>query len=183
MAAPVPVNIKNFCYATLAEGGTYGTPVVIPGLMEVKLDMKVEESKLIGDGQTRVIVNTEGDITIEATVNKFPLKDRAALLGRTFDETKGTLLTKESDTAPYVACGFMIELDDGKNAYTWLYKGRFMQPSESYKQKEDGKVTFSTPTLKGTFITDDDGEKGIVMDESEGTTPPTNFLSTVYKAA
>lgn len=183
-ADPVPVNIKNFSYAVLDEAtGVYATPVVIPGLMDVKLDMKVEESKLTGDGKTRVIINTEGDITVEATINKFPLKDRAALLGRTFDAAKGTLLTKDGDIAPYVACGFMIELDGGKNAYTWLYKGRFSQPSESYKQKEDGKVTFATPTLKGTFIADNDDEKAITMDESEGTTPPTGFLDTVYKVA
>ncbi len=180
----VPVNIRDFCYAVLdATAGTYGTPVVIPGLMEVKLDMKVEESKLSGDGKTRIIVTTEGDITIEATVNKFPGKDRAALLGRTYDSTKGTLLTKEGDIAPYVACGFTIDLDDGKKAYQWLYKGKFSQPSESLKQKEEGKVTFSNPTLKGTFIADDDNEKGITMDESEGTTPPTGFMDAVYKVA
>ncbi|WKY46005.1 major tail protein [Eubacteriaceae bacterium ES2] len=184
MSDAVAVNIRDFCYAVLDTAlGTYGTPVIIPGFMEVKLDMKVEESKLSGDGKTRVIVNTEGDITIEATVNKFPLKDRAALLGRTYDAALGTLLTQQGDIAPYVACGFVIDLDDGKKAYQWLYKGKFAQPSESYKQSEEGKVTFSNPTLKGTFIADDDDEKGIMMDESEGTTPPENFMSAVYKAA
>lgn len=178
----VPVNIKNFCYSVIDKSsGTYGPVVVIPGLMEVKLEMKVEESKLSGDGKTRVIVNTEGDISIESTVNKFPLKDRAALLGRTYDAEKGTLLTKEGDIAPYVAAGFEIENEDGTSAYTWLYKGKFGQPSESYKQKEEGKVTFSNPTLKGTFIADDDGYKGVLMDESEGITPPTNFMESVYK--
>lgn len=178
----VPVNIENFCYAKLnVTTGVYDPPVVIPGLMEVKMEMKVEESKLSGDGKTRFIVNTEGDISIEATVNKFPLKDRATLLGRTFDAEKGTLLTTENDVAPYVATGFEIENEDGTSAYTWLYKGRFGQPSESYKQTEEGKVTFATPTLKGTFIADKDGHKGIIMDESEGITPPANFMASVYK--
>jgi phi13 family phage major tail protein len=181
-AETVPVNIKNFCYAKLIPStGAYETPVTIPGLMEVKLEMKVEESKLSGDGKTRVIVNTEGDINIESTLNKFPLKDQAALLGRTYDATKGTLLKKEGDIAPYVATGFEIENEDGTSAFTWLYKGKFAQPSESFKQKEEGKVTFATPTLKGTFIADADGYKGIVMDESEGTDPPANFLGSVYK--
>lgn len=182
----IPINIKNFCYSLLIDTAgviTYATPVPIPGLMEIKLDMKTEEAKLSGDGKTTVIVNTEGDITLEASLNKFPMKDQAALLGRTFDATKGTLIRKEGDVGVYTAVGFEIENEDGTSAFTWLYKGKFSQPSENYKQKEDGKVSFTTPTLKGTFIADHDGEKGIVMDESEGTTPPTNFLATVYKAA
>jgi len=180
----IPVNIKNFCYATLidTEGViTYETPVAIPGLMDVKIDMKTEESKLSGDGKTRVIVTTEGDLTLEATLNSFPMKDRAALLGRTYDSVKGTLLTKDGDSAVYVAVGFEIENEDTTSAYTWLYKGKFLQPSKSFKQKEEGTVTFSNPTLKGTFIADDDDEKAIVMDESEGSTPPESFLATVYK--
>jgi len=180
----IPVNIKDFCYAVLIDTAgviTYETPVTIPGLMEIKLEMKTEESKLSGDGKTRVIINTEGDLTLEATLNSFPMKDRAALLGRTYDPIKGTLLTKEGDTSVWVAAGFKIENQDGTDAFNWLYKGKFSQPSKSYKQKEEGKVTFPNPTLKGTFIADDDGEKAIVMDEAEGSAPPENFLSAVYK--
>lgn len=183
-ASGIPINIKNFCYATIDETGektVYGAPVKIPGLTEIKLEMATETSKLSGDGKTRVIVTTEGDITIEATLNKIPLKDQGVLLGRQFDPAKGTLLKKDGDRAPYVASGFEIENEDGTSAYTWLYKGKFAQPSESFKQIEEGKVSFSNPTFKGTFIADADNEKAIVMDESEGTEPPIGFLASVYK--
>lgn len=183
--AGYPINIKNFCYATIIDTIgviTYGTPKKIPGLMDIELDMKTEIAKLSGDGDTVATASAESDITFKCGVTKVPLLDQAALLGRTFDAVTGTLLTNKTDTAPYHAAGFEIENDDGTSVFVWLYKGKFQQWSEKFQQIEDGKVKYSTVTgMEGTFIPDEDGDKKIVMDESEGTTPPADFLAAVYK--
>lgn len=183
-AVGIPINIKNFCYAILdVEAGTYGTPVPIPGLMEISVNVETEESKLSGDGKTRLIVASEGDTTLEAMLNKIPLKDQAAMLGRDFDEVTGVLTRTENDLAAYLATGFEIENEDGTSSFVWLYKGKFQQHSQEYTQKEEGAVTFSTPTITGTFIPDDNGQTGVFADESEATTPIADgvFLSEVYQ--
>lgn len=179
--AGYPINIKNFCYTRLdKKTGTYEAPWKIPGLMEIKQDMSTETAKLSGDGMTTAISSKEGDVSLEAGLNKVPLADQARMLGRTFDANLGTLLKNDGDSAPYLAAGYEIENDNNTSAFVWLYKGKFEQHSESYKQIEDGKVTYSTPTIKGTFIADASGHKGIMMDENEGVNPPANFLDSVY---
>lgn len=182
----IPINLLDFCYAELDEAtGTYGTPVVIEGAMEADMDLKTEEAKLSGDGKVRIIVYREGDTGLKIGLNKVPMKDQAVFFGRTYDADKGTLIMAAGDSgkSKYVACGFRIENEDGTSAYVWLYKGKFKQFQNKYKQVEDGKVTFNTPTIEGTFIYDQNGQKGIIMDESEGQNPPANFLSAVYKVS
>ena len=181
-AKGIAVNIKNFCYAILdVDKGTYATPVPIPGMMEANLEVESVESKLSGDGNTRVIVTAEGDTTLEVKLNKLPLKDQAAILGRTFDEVGGTVIRNKNDVAPYLAAGFEIEQEDKTSSFIWLYKGKFQQPAEAYQQREEGSVTFANPSMIGTFIPDADGNTAVVADESEATTPITGFLSSVYK--
>jgi phi13 family phage major tail protein len=182
----IPINLLDFCYAPIdEETNTYGTVVVIEGAMEADMDLKTEEAKLSGDGKVRIIVYREGDTGLKIGLNKVPMKDQAVFFGRTYDASKGTLIMAEGDSgrSRYVACGFRIENEDGTSAYVWLYKGKFKQFQNKYKQVEDGKVTFNTPTIEGTFIYDQDGQKGIIMDESEGQNPPANFLATVYKVS
>ena len=180
-----PINIKNFCIAEYIDTAgviTYGTPVKIPELMNIDLDMPTEMAKLSGDGKTVATASSEGDITFKCGVTKVSLPTQALMLGRTFDPITGTLLTNDNDKAPYYAAGFETENDDNTSVFTWLYKGSFKQWSEKLEQIEDGKVKYSTVTgIEATFIPDEEGNKKIVMDESEGSAPPANFLAAVYK--
>lgn len=177
------VNVCDLVYAIMTDedAETYGDVKPISKAMNIKVDTESSNDTLNGDGALTASETTIGKTTIEAEVNDYPIEVQADLLGHAYDKTKGTLIENKEDKPPYVAVGFRLPKGNGgKNRYYWFYKGKFEEVSVEAQQKED-KVTFSTPTLKGTFVYNKDGDKRVVMDEDEGTTPPENFLKTVYK--
>lgn len=178
------VNVKNVVYATLTDetAGTYGTPKTISPLMSVKVDTKTSNEILYGDGSPQETMTTVGETTLEIGINDLPQDVHAALLGHTHDPVTGVMVEKETDEAPYVALGFELVKSNGSSVFFWYLKGKFEEPAVDAKQKED-KVSYSTPTLKGTFVNRADGIKRYKFDEDAGTTPVTNFLTSVYKPA
>lgn len=180
----VMINVKNIVYAVMTDEteNTYGEVKKIAPLMNVKLSADTSTEDLYGDGTTTESITTTGKTTFEAEVNYFSLETQAELLGHKYDKESGTLVEHEDDMAPYVAVGFCIERANGKNLYYWLYKGKFEEVDVEVQQKEE-KVTFSTPTLKGTFIYRNDGYKRWTFDEAAATTAVTDPLGEVQPPA
>lgn len=180
----VMINVKNIVYAVMTdeEENTYDEVKKIAPLMNVNLSAETSVEDLYGDGSTTESVPTTGKTTFEAEVNYFSLESQADLLGHKYDKESGILVEHEDDKAPYVAIGFCIERTNGKNLYYWLYKGRFEEVDVEVQQREDS-VTFSTPTLKGTFIYRSDGFKRWTSDEGAATTPVTDALGKVQPPA
>lgn len=178
------INVKNLVYAkfTDEEALTYGTVSEISPAMSIKVDTKTSSEILYGDGSSQETATTIGETNIELQVNELTQEVHADLLGHVLDATTGVMVENEGDDAPYVALGWELEKSNGKSIYFWYLKGRFEEPAVDVKQKED-KVSFSTPTLKGTFVFRKDGNKRYKLDEEAGTTPPEDFLATVYKPA
>ena len=88
------------------------------------------------------------------------------------------LTYNHDDIAPYVALGFKIKKSNGKYRYVWLLKGKFDEVAEEAATQED-KAKFTTPKVKGTFMSREDGNWKYSADEDSGVIPA-NFLSTVY---
>lgn len=175
------INVKNLVYAKIINEtlNTYGTPKVISPMMSVKVDTKTSNEILYGDGVPQETATTVGETTIEAGVNEFPQDVHADLLGHTHDPLTGVMSEKDTDEAPYVALGFQLVKSNGSSVYFWYLKGKFEEPAVDAKQKED-KVSYSTPTLKGTFVNRQDGFKRYKLDEDAGTAIPADFLGSVY---
>lgn len=177
------VNVKNAVYAVMTDvdAETYGEVKSISKSMSIKCDTDSSSDDLYGDGELSVTETSVGKTTLELQLNDMPLAVHADLMGHTLDPETGTMVVKSNDVVPYVAVGFMLPKGNGgKNRYYWFYKGKFQEMSLEANQKED-KTTYNTPTITGTFVNNKDGERNIVMDEDEGTAPPADFLTKVYK--
>lgn len=179
------IGLSNVCYALLTSddstAAVYGTPKNIPGAILAKVSPKVTSDVLYADDGAAETASALGEIDVEIQVKALPLTDQAALLGHTLD-TDGVLYQKSTDTAPYVAFGFKSLKSNGKYRYIWLYKGKFQPVEEEYKTKED-KVTFQTPTLKGTFVKREYDEmwKATGDEDETGFTAGSTWFDTVYK--
>lgn len=167
------INCEGFCIASMTdeEAKTYEEPETNFKLMTVKIDTESSTATLDGDGRTTDAYSSTGKTTVEVGLNTLSLEQQALILGHKFDKTTGALLESDSDAPPYVAVGFRFKKSNHKYQYRWYYKVMFEKPSDDVKQVEEGKVTFSTPTLKGTAVYRTDGVKACKWDQEEGTVP------------
>lgn len=166
------INCEEFRVAILKDetAKTYDMPMV-EKLMSIKVDTDTSTESLSGDGSPTDLQTGTGKTTIEAEVNKIGIENQAKILGHRFDAATGAIVYGKDDVVPYVACGFKYRKSNGSYQYVWYYKGKFEEISDDVKQIEDGKVSFSTPKIKGTFIYRSDGSKGSKWDEDAGTVP------------
>lgn len=176
------INVKNVVIAEMIDEElmTYGAVEPVSPLMSIKVDTKTSAETLYGDGSPTEVATVTAETNIEFQINDLPAAIHAKMLGRGFDEATGVLSEHVDDNAPYFALGFELVRSNGKSVRYWYLKGTFEEPAVDAKQKED-KATFSTPTVKGTFIYREDGYKRHVSDEEAGTTPPENFFATVFE--
>lgn len=144
---------------------TYGTPVLMPQAVELKVTRNSNVAKNYADDGVSAVSFSAGDSDVELTIGKFDVDLRAALTGRTVTAGRMDVTGAES---PYVALGWVATKDDGKHEWHWLLKGKFAQPDDSYKTKGEN-TEFQNYTLKGSFaITEKTGKSEAIMDESSG---------------
>jgi len=176
------VNIKNLVWAEMTDVDemVYAAPLAVASLMSIKVDTKSSNDTLYGDGIPEENVLSIGETTFEAGVTNFPSLIASKMLGHTLDPLTGITSDHVDDLAPYGAIGFELEKADGTSDAFWYLKGRFEEVGVDGKQKE-GKTSFSTPTLKATFLPRADGHRRFKLDPSAGTTPTTvaAFLAAV----
>lgn len=175
------VGLENLVYAKLTDETTniYSTPVKIAPAINAKIKPKVNSAILYGDNKAVETVSALGEVEIELEVTDLPLEVQAAILGHDLDTATGVMTYNENDIAPYVAIGFKSKKANGNYRYVWLLKGKFEEFEDEYATTED-KVKFTTPKIKGTFVTRKDGVWKYTADEDSGTVP-VGFLSTVYE--
>ncbi|WP_052263172.1 major tail protein [Clostridium tyrobutyricum] len=161
------VGLEHLVYAILHEDGiTYDPPKLLSPAIEAKITPKTNSETQYADDKPVETATTLGEIDVELQTQDAPLQARSDLLGHATDE-KGILIESGKDNAPYVAIGFKSKKGDNSYRYVWLLKGKFQEIEEDYKTKED-KVSFATPTLKGTFVTRDDDNWKFTADENNG---------------
>jgi len=175
------ISVENLVYATLTDDAlnTYGTVTPVAPLINIKVTPASSSAVLYADGRAVERATALGEIGVEFEVQDLPLPVQAGLLGHALDPLTGVMVYNVDDIAPYVALGFKIKKANGKYRHIWLLKGNFEELSEEAATQAD-KVAFSTPKLKGGFIVREDGNWKFTADDDEGTTPPADFLGTVY---
>jgi len=174
------VGLENLVYAKLTDEATkaYATPVKIAPVINAKIKPKINSAILYGDNRAVETVSALGEVEIELEVTDISLEVQAVLLGHDLDIVTGVMTFNANDVAPYVAIGFKSKKANGKYRYVWLLKGKFKEFEDEYATTED-KVKFTTPKIKGTFLTREDGKWKYTADEDSGEVP-VGFLSAVY---
>lgn len=154
------IGVSGFRYALLTTDTVatlaYGSPVLVPGVASIDVKTGKDEATLFADNGPFDVASALGDITVDIDLADLSLEVHAALLGHTI--TAGVMSSKGGDTAPYVAIAWEGLKSNGKKRWTWLMKGQFSEPDDTYKSKTD-KIDFQTAKITGKFvITTHDGE-------------------------
>lgn len=147
------VGVNGFHYALLTSdtvsGVAYSTPVAVPGLVSIDIKTASDTTTLFADDGPYEVASALGEITVDIELADLPLEVHAALLGHT--ATAGVMPMASTESAPYVAIGFLGTGSNSQTIPVWLLKGVFGEPDDTYQTKED-KVAFQTSKISGKFV-------------------------------
>ena len=135
------------------------TKGVIGKAIQADISISVNDVKLYADD---VIAETDKSFqngTITLGIDDLSDTVQVDLLGHTKDEETDEIAANVNDDAPYVGIGFYgVKKVSGTTKYRaiWLPKVKFAEPTDANKTKGE-TVEFSTPTIEGMIIPDDDG--------------------------
>ena len=179
------IGLKNIYVAKIMsespEATTYDTPRKISKAMNANVTPTTSSAILYGDDAAQEIIEDLEGIEVSVAINNLSMEDYAYVMGKTLDANGGVLDSQE-DEAPYVALGYEVPLSKGGKRMTWLYKGKFVTPTEEDATKQ-GATTFQTPTITGSFITREDGRWRYRVDSNETNTAIVNsWFSDVVEA-
>ena len=148
------VGLEDVYYATLtsdaSDGAVYGTPVKITGAITANVKPNSSSATLFGDNAPLDTSSSLGNIELELSTADLPLEVQAALLGADA-VTTGILLSKSTDTPPWIALGFKGKKSNGNYRWVWLVKGKFRVQDDNYATQKD-TVEYQPPTINGNFV-------------------------------
>lgn len=126
--------------------------------IQADLSIQTNEVKLYADDSVAESDKSfrEGNITLG--VDDLNDTIQKELLGHTIDADSGEIVASGNDNNPFVSIGFIsISKKDGAQKFRaiWLPKVQFAEPSETNQTKGES-TAFSTPTMSGTIMLDDD---------------------------
>lgn len=150
------IGVSNFHYAKMTAEETkttlptYDTPVSAPGLMSLNINPNSSIDTLFADDGPFETASTIGQIEVELQKNALSTANKVDLLGKTVD-TKGGIISSDTDLPPWVAIGFKSLKSNGKYRYVWLYKGKFSDPEDNNETKGDS-INWQSDTITGNFV-------------------------------
>lgn len=159
----VRFNVQNIKYATLTNGGTYGTPVAYGTATKMALEPDSSVKKIFGDGRRICsIVNDKGKTGTMTTNNVND--DYEVAMGRKLRTKNGLAEIKQRKNVVHAiyfeTCGY--DEDGGLPvAKTWLYGVTSSRPAESFDQNTDdvNESTFDTALeIAGVELKGSDGK-------------------------
>ena len=149
------VGLRNFFYAVMTTEDTatsapvYDTPKRIIGINSIDINPTINKATLYGDDTALATASSLGEIEVTIDIADLPIEDLGALLGHTISE--GVLVSKGSDSAPYVAVMFESEKHNGNTRYVKLLKGKFSESQETINTRGDS-IDYQVPQITGTFV-------------------------------
>ena len=169
----VQFNLKNVHYAVLTESTTggvttysWGTPVAVPGAVNLNLEQQGEITKFYADGivyyQSPVNNGYEGDLEMARIIDKM-LQD---VWGMTLGTTSKVLTENANTEAKAFALLFQIDGDADEDCYV-LYNCTGTRPAIAAKTKEDTKE----PQTQSSTISAAPLGNGNVMARTTSETP------------
>lgn len=147
------IGLEKLYYSKITKddstGVTFGTPIYLAGVKEIKISPKSNTEKLYAENQLWEQATSLDSIELSVNLADLTNAQSADLLGQTL-ATEGGVFASDSDIAPYIALLYVANKSNGKKRYGIIYKGRMSLPDDSAKGME-GKTDFQTPEMKATF--------------------------------
>ncbi|SEM34795.1 phage major tail protein, phi13 family [Mesobacillus persicus] len=155
--AGVVIGAKKPHFAILTSDGAtpvYEVPVKMGKAINITITPNINTNTLYADDQASETNTALGAIEVAIELDQLSSDVRQQLLGIT-KNADGVLEYKAEQNAPYVAFGFESPLSTGGDRLTWMLKGQFSIPADSYQTKGES-VEYQTKTINGTFVVRED---------------------------
>lgn len=149
------VGLEYLVYKRLDDPTKRG---VLAKAIQADYSVQTNEAKLYADDALAESDKSFRDGTLTLGVDEDNDNIQEDLLGHTIKEN-GEVVSNGNDNNPYIGIGFIcISKKNGAQKFvaTWLHKVQFAEPSESNQTKGEN-TSFSTPTLTGSIMLDDEG--------------------------
>lgn len=147
------VGLDSFHYAKLLLDTkttiAYGQITEVPDTIEMNVNTNSSAATLFADNKPAIAYTTVGVVEVTMVKATLPNEFLADILG---NKMVGAVRhTTSAQVSPYVGIAWRQLYSDGSYAYVKLYKGKFTEPENNSKTKEDG-VEFQTRTITANFI-------------------------------
>lgn len=173
------IGLDNFHYSVVVEDSettlVYGEMVSVPETIELNVNTNSQASTLFADNKPAIAYSTVGIVEVSMVKATLPNEFLAEILGSKM--VGGVRHISNTQSSPYVGIAWRQMYSDGSYAYVKLYKGKFAEPENNAKSKEDG-IEFQTRTITGNFVataykmTADDASKfSLLMSTTDETDP------------
>lgn len=180
-ANKIKYGISNCYYAVKGSGGTYGTPVALPGAVSISLapqgDMYTFYADNIAYYRSAVNNGYSGDLEVALLPEAF----LTAVLGDELDNTDKVLTEIVQDEAIEFALGFQVE-GDQHNSRFWFYNCVAQRPTTEAETKED-TIEAKTETITITTSPTADGYVRSRTTENTPTATYDGWFSEVWEPA
>lgn len=148
------IGVKYPVYKSANKSGVIGKAI------QADISISTNEAKLYADDTV-----VESDRSFQSGTITFGIDDlsdeiQVEFLGHKKDEETGEITANGNDRNPYVGVGFYsVKKVNGVKKYraVWLTRVQFAEPEDTNATKGEN-VEFSTPTLEGTIMLDDNGD-------------------------
>ena len=177
MANKVKFNIKNCHYAPVDSDGKYGTPIAMPGAVNLSLSVQGELSKFYADGIAYYTSSSNGGYEGDLESAMVPDHFRKSVLGET-EDGNGVLLENANVQPITFAFGFEID-GDKKGTKFWFYNCSATRPNTEAATKED-TIEPQTDTITISCSPDDNGNVRVKSTETTNETVLANWFNEVY---
>jgi phi13 family phage major tail protein len=144
----------------LVYKGATGNSGSLAKAIQADYAITLNEAKLHADDSVAESDKSFRDGTLTLGVDDLNDTIQSELLGHAIDSGTGEITANGNDNNPYVGVGFVsISKLSGVQKFvsTWLPKTQFGEPSVTNQTKGES-TQFSTPTMTGTIMLDDDGD-------------------------
>lgn len=154
------IGLTNLKFSKLDENENVTTPQSLGKAVSCKVSVETNSATLFADDALAESDYSfkSGTITLEVDEDEDTIF--ATLLGHAVDEETGEVVSKATDTAPYVAVGrILTKMVNGTRKYKaeFLSKVQFKEPAPDEKTKGE-TLEFGTTSIEGTILQKADGE-------------------------
>lgn len=176
MADKVKFNIHNVHYALLKEGGSYDTPVAIPGAVSFSLEPAGDVNPFYADGVLYYNAVANNGYTGDLEMAMFPPDFLKAVYGLT-EGTTSKVLTENAKVEPKTFALLFEEDGDAAGTKYVLYSCTATRPTRDFATNTSSKEP-STSKISVTAAPLDDG-RVLAMTQAD---TPADTLKNWYKS-
>lgn len=146
--------LRNFVYAPMIdeETETYGPVKQFAESMKLKVTPNTSDEKVHTDNGLSETAGGVSNYNIEAGIKDLIDEVYAEIFGHKVDTVRGGIISRQTDTAPYIAFGFIKDYNDGSSEYVWLTKLKFKEnDDETETEGETKKLQTGSISGAGTI--------------------------------